>query len=614
MSGFIGLIHLDGTPVERELLSRLTDGLAFRSNAPPACLVKESVGFGYAPLLTVTTRPEALAPILDSTTGIVADARLDDRNGLIQTFDAGVRSRLSTMSDAELILYCYGRWGRECARHLLGDFSFAIWDGKRRRLFCARDHLGVKPFFYVAQPGRMMVGNTLECIRAHPAVSEALNESSIADFLLFGSNQDPSVTAFQAIQRLPAGHTLTVEPGSLKIERYWHPQWGEPIRYPRTNDYLHHFREILQQAAGDRVSSGHTAVLMSGGVDSTAVAAAAQKTATTLKAFTVVYDHLLPDQERRYSTQAARHLKIPINHFAVDQYGLYERAGDPGYSTPEPSDGALTAAFIDHLRHVSSFSSVALCGHGGDAILAITPELGPSWIRTGRGVELAAATWQYFCLRHRIPPLGFRGAARRMWTRTPAGEELDFPVWIHPDLTSRLNLRERWMSQPAKYPERPAILSDPAWPALFESYDAGVTQVPIEVRYPLFDLRVVNYCLRLKAIPWCLDKTVLRSAMRGWLPESIRLRPKTPMAGDPVAIRLARSEWVDVWDPGPQLARFVQRNRVPRLAGTGIAPFPHLRALSLDLWLRGLTKPPINGTSRSDGFEQDATQSTVHHP
>jgi asparagine synthase (glutamine-hydrolysing) len=616
MSGFVGLVNLDQTPVDDTLLSELTDGLAFRSDAKPVCLSMGCAGFGYAPLRTTTARLES-APIstLDGSTYIVADARLDGRAGLIGEFDPEERNRLSKASDSELILHCYRRWGGECAGHLLGDFSFAIWDAARQRLFCARDHLGVKPFFYASQGDRLIAGNTLQCIRGHPDVSDALNDLAIADFLFFGGSKDPSVTVFTAIQRLPAGHTLIFEPGGLTIQRYWHPQWGEPPRYRRSSDYVHHFREVLQEAVADRITSDHTALLMSGGLDSTAVAAAARKTSTRMKAFTVVYDRLIPDQERRYSSEAARYLNLPIDHFAVDDYTLYERAEEIELRTPEPSDGPLTAAFIDHLRNVRRFSSVALSGHGGDVLFAITPELGPHWIRTGRAGRLALGAWQYLWLRGRIPPLGFRGGLKRILGRAPVGDSLEYPAWIHPDLETRFDLRQRWAAHhSARFPERPSILSDPAWPALFESYDPGVTRIPVEIRYPLFDLRVVNYCLALSAIPWCIEKMLLRTAMRGWVPESVRLRPKTPLAADPVAVRLAGSPWVDDWQACPMLARFVQRSSVPPLAGTGIPPYPHLRARSLDIWLRGLTKPLIKGTSRSDGFQQDAAKGTIHHP
>ena len=110
---------------------------------------------------------------------------------------------------------------------------------------------------------------------------------------------------------------------------------------------------------------------------------------------------------------------------------------------------------------------------------------------------------------------------------------------------------------------------DPAWQWIFESYDAGVTRAPVDVRHPLFDVRLVSCCCPgLPPIPWCVDKTLARAAMLNQLPDCVRLRPKSRGA-DPVAIRLPSSPWVDVWTPVPQLAQFVDLLRIPPLAATG---------------------------------------------
>ena len=616
MSGFAGILNLDGTPLNPGSLSVLADALAFRSGGQTARAVNGPAGFSYAPLHTTTTRPESTLFTLDGAS-IVADARLDARAGLIGKFDPDERRRLSNISDAEFILRCYQRWGDRCAEHLLGDFSFAVWDSRRRRLFCVRDHFGVKPFFYASQAGGLIFSNTLECIRTHPGIADALNDLAVADFLLFGVIRDPAVTVFSAIRRLPAGHTLVFDPGGLTIQRYWFPQWNESLRYRRSRDYIDHFREVLQLAVEDRITCEPTAVMMSGGLDSTAVAAAARKTATRLKAFTVVYDRLIPDHERRYSTEAATYLKVPIEYLSADDYELYPPGEGRCVRTPEPSDASFTKLFIDHLRSVSHFSSVALSGHGGDSLLAIRPELWLHLIRTGRVRQLATGAWQYLWLRRRIPPLGFRGTAQRMITGAPAGDEFaEYPPWIDPGLEARFHLRERWLVQKRQNesPERGNTLMDPLWPALFEGYDPGVTRLPVEVRHPLFDLRVVNYCLSLNPVPWCVEKTLLRIAMRGWLPASLCVRPKSPVPGDPLALRLAHSPWVDNWEACPLLGRFVKRGSIPRLMGTGTNPYPHLRALALNLWLSGLTSPAIKGTSSSNEFDQSSAEGTVYHP
>ena len=109
-----------------------------------------------------------------------------------------------------MILHAYATWREECVDHLRGDFAFALWDARERKLFCARDHFGIKPFFYSAIERQFLFSNTLNCLRAHPDVSDELNEAAIGDFLLFGLNCEIATTTFRDIQRLPPAHFMVV--------------------------------------------------------------------------------------------------------------------------------------------------------------------------------------------------------------------------------------------------------------------------------------------------------------------------------------------------------------------------------------------------------------------
>ena len=132
---------------------------------------------------------------LDGRLWIAADARIDARAELIAKLKAKGKaaSALSPQTpDAQLILHAYDAWGDGCVEHLLGDFSFAIWDAPRRRLFCARDQIrSIKSLYYAHLGSLVVFSNTLDCVRRHPGISGRLNDLAIADFLLFGMNQGP---------------------------------------------------------------------------------------------------------------------------------------------------------------------------------------------------------------------------------------------------------------------------------------------------------------------------------------------------------------------------------------------------------------------------------------
>src|SRR6267154_195403 len=211
---------------------------------------------------------------------IFADARIDAREELIAKLKAKCASagELSLATpDARLILLAYDAWGDACVEHLIGDFSFAIWDAHERRLFCARDQFGVKPFFYAHLGSLVIFSNTLNCIRQHPAVSNRLNDLAIADFLLFDLNQDPATTSFVDVQRLPPAHTLTCERERVSVRRYWELSVTTPIHFSRDEEYVERFRELLDLAVADRLRTESAGVLMSGGLDSPTVAASAQQ-------------------------------------------------------------------------------------------------------------------------------------------------------------------------------------------------------------------------------------------------------------------------------------------------------------------------------------------------
>ena len=263
---------------------------------------------------------------------ITADARIDNRQELIQKFQVS-----QTTTDSELILLAYETWGEECVNHLLGDFAFAIWDARARSFFCARDHFGVKPFFYAHAGERFIFSHDLNALRREPLVSDALNETAIADYLAFGLNQDLSSTTFRDIQRLPAGHTLRFANNSITIRRYWTLTIPEPIRFRDPESYVERFTELLTTAVADRVGTDQVAISMSGGLDSTSLAAIASDLLEgRVQGVSNVYDDLIPDEERHYSTIAAKHIGIPITHVSADQFTLFEQRQPLDLHQPEP--------------------------------------------------------------------------------------------------------------------------------------------------------------------------------------------------------------------------------------------------------------------------------------
>jgi asparagine synthase (glutamine-hydrolysing) len=543
MSRIVGIINLDGTPVDR----------------------------------------------FDQPLTITADARIDAREELIEELKGKLPPK-QLSNDAQLILHAYEAWGEDCVKHLIGDFAFAIWDSRSRRLFCARDHFGVKPFFYARIGNSFLFSNTLNALRQDGRISNALNEIAIGDYLLFGVNQDLSTTTFKDIQRLPPSHSLTICKESITIRRYWTPVSSSVARFRDRSSYVERFSELLSRAVEDRLRDNRVTVSMSGGLDSTSVAAIARERLgndSSLQACTVIYDHLIPDQERYYSAAAANHLGIPINYVIADRFLLFDEQVPGDMDQPEPFLlSPLTAQFHGLLRLCAAHGRVALTGWDGDSFMN---ELQP---------------WR-FKIRTRI---------KRILGKRPDDPLL--PEWIDESFAKRTNLRDR-LKQSSTNPDYPAnsvearpsamrALNSKLWTSIFEGYDPGATKLDLEVRHPLIDVRLVEFLLGLPAVPWCVNKHILRVAMKDRLPAVVVNRPKTALAGDP-ALQISRHagvRWLDSFEVNPQLKGFVNLKLRQTIADeqTSDGLWASLRVFALNYWL-----------TNSQSIDRRKTEAQVNH-
>ncbi|MGA9381234.1 MAG: asparagine synthase-related protein, partial [Phormidium sp.] len=272
MSGIVGIINRDEKPINPDLLQRMTEFMSYRGPDAQQIWLEGNVGFGHTMLRTTKESLAEKQPFsLDEKVWITADARIDGRGELIEKLE--IKDNINVVTDVELILRAYLVWGEDCVQYLLGDFAFGIWDEREQKLFCARDHFGVKPFYYAEVGNGLIFSNTLNCLRVHPGVSDELNDLAIADFLLFGLNLEFDTTTFADIQRLPPAHCLTWSKERRQIKRYWTLPTDGYIRYKQASEYVEHFQELMEKAVGDRLRTNQVGMFMSGGLDSSTLAA-----------------------------------------------------------------------------------------------------------------------------------------------------------------------------------------------------------------------------------------------------------------------------------------------------------------------------------------------------
>jgi asparagine synthase (glutamine-hydrolysing) len=618
VSGIVGIVNLDGAPVDRDLLSAMTRYMDFRGPDGEKTWCERSTGFGHTllrigPEATCEEQPASL----DGKYWIVADARIDGRAELIEKlrFKGGAVSLAD--ADHQLILYAYQVWGPACVEHLLGDFAFAIWDAETRRLFCARDHFGLKPFFYARVRNSFLFSNTLDCLRMHPEVSDKLNDAAVGDFLLFDFNQDLGTTTFRDILRLPPAHVLECDAEKLSVRRYWTLPESEPAYFKRSQECLDQFRELLDAAVDDRMRSNTACIALSGGLDSPTVAASARRildrraAPVDLWSYTLVYKTLVPHEEGRLSGLVAKALRIDAKQLIADHGKLFGDFDEPDYRTPEPLHSPMGFSGVNPLPSIAVRGRMLMTGLGADPLLAsLRSQYVRRMIKTKQFGRLAKDVAGYFSAEGRFSRLYLRGHSHRLFD--PGAEIEQYPPWLNPEFEKRLNLRERWNQVcPAPKaghsvrPEAHSAMMLPQWAGSFEVGDPGTTRFPVEWRQPFLDLRLVKFLLALPALPWCVDKQILREAGRGVLPDAVRLRRKSPLSADPIieALRRPETAWVDHIDPEPRLDPYVVQNKVPRLCGTEdtVISWVHLRPLSLSFWLQRLKVSAYNSDSHMAG-------------
>jgi asparagine synthase (glutamine-hydrolysing) len=604
LSGIVGIYHRNGALIEPALLKSFVDSLAYRGPDSRECWIDGSVGLGHAMLRTTHESLNERQPAsLDDRFRITADARLDDRAELSRELKRCGREAQPGAPDSELILHAYAVWGTACVDHLRGDFSFGIWNALNKQLFCARDHFGIKPFYYAQLGDAFIFSNTLNCIRIHPLVSEELNDAAIGDFLLFGLNYDNSTTTFRDIQRLAPAHCLMLTSSGFRIKHYWKPPTDGRIRYAEPEEYIENFQALLRDAVSDRLRTERVGILLSGGMDSSSIAAVTKEVLahddqkTDIRGYTHVYESLIPHNDEEYASETGKFLSIPIRRIPMDQAQIFEGWNDPELSWPEPVSNPLVNSIFESYRIVSADCRVVLSGEGGDDLMNF--QMWPyvkDLRRRGEWRRLLTEVANYIWVRP-FPWRGIRARFLRLARRDPY--QPVFPNWLAPEFASRLNLGARWKEgwelpkTWMKHPINPgsyASLALPQWTLMFEQENAGVTHYPVETRYPLLDLRIVNYLLALPTFPWFFEKALLRVAMEGRLPERVRIRPKTPLQADPLSAQLRRTkaERFNQIPWCPLVDRYINRSLLvqphgkmnPEEVSTNIRPY------CLNMWLQ----------------------------
>jgi len=364
MCGIFGIVSKE--PYEFDL-EKFTDTIAHRGPDECGYFRDEHIGMGHR-RLRVIDLSSGQQPIYneDRSQCIIFNGEIynymEIRAELLQH-----RHRFSTNSDTETILHAYEQWGERCVDRLRGMFAFAIWDTVHKKLFIARDRLGIKPVFYAHIGNRLYFASEMKAILADPSVPRNIDEEALVSYFMLSYIPAP-LSIFQHIRKLPAGHTLSWQDGKIRLSQYWdvtfEPDHGKSDTH-FIEEFLHLFEESVRIRLMSEVPLG---AFLSGGVDSSAVVALMSKASQEpVNTFCIGFggDVGAYLDERGFARSVAERYSTRHNEFNVipEPEGILDTIVK-AFDEPFADDSAIPSYFVCKIAR--QLVTVALSGLGGD--------------------------------------------------------------------------------------------------------------------------------------------------------------------------------------------------------------------------------------------------------
>jgi asparagine synthase (glutamine-hydrolysing) len=576
VSGIVGIYNRDQQMASSKRVEAMLDTIRYRGPEGLRVQTLDAAAFGHAMLHTTRESLHETLPAISSSGSLMltADARIDNRDELLDLLAKRAENRIG-VTDSHLILLAYETWGEKCVDHLVGDFAFAIYDSERQGVFCARDHFGVKPFYYALTDQEFAFATDQKALLELDWVDDSSNRDTIESYLI-GFVDSCEETFYNGITRLPPAHTMFV--GSVTLQRtcYWRLDPHFELKLESTEQYVARFRALFDEAVKCRLRSAPpVGALLSGGLDSSSIVCVAaphlHERGEQLHTFSAIYPHAAECDERPYIDSVTS--TVPVTTHALDTgsrslYGEVRRVAE-GRDEPIVGIGHYSSSWMYELAHETGVR-VVLDGHDGDSTVShgwgYLRELAYAkrWSRLYResaGLALAYnyrkldIFWNYFQYTQ-IKPLVARHKPLQLATRVWSGVKRRLPgkktapkqrlsKWKHLKANSSASdspVRMRYRKMTAWYDDYRTergdhyiALTQPMHAWALESLDKTAATHQVEARYPFWDKRLVEFCLSVPADLKLSDgwgRWIMRSAMDGILPAKVQWRRgKTDFAG-----------------------------------------------------------------------------------
>jgi len=529
MCGIAGQFIIHGDQVNPDLLHRMSETLAHRGPDGDGIYVNDRIGLAHRRLAIIDLSDTGRQPMSnpDETIWIVYNGEIYNYKELREELqDLG--HTFCSESDTEVILHSYEEWGAACLPRFNGMWAFALWDSRKGELFCARDRLGIKPFYYSAIDGTFLFASEIKALREHPGVGRGINETRLSDFLAWALADHTDETFFEGIFQLLPGHTITVTGEGVGEQiPYWEIAMNPALRTTERSDEEHaeEFLALMTDAVRLHLRSDvPVGTCLSGGLDSSTLTALIHRVLRSdnpgkgnelQNTFSACFSDKRFD-ESEYIDIIAEDTQVRSHPTYPGTETIWEDLDHLLTCNDEPFASLTIYSQYCVMREASKRVKVVLDGQGADELLGgyiayHIPHL-RGLIRAGHpvttlkeliGILRYHRSFFWYALHQVITRRKRRGLIRVAGTDPLPRYQGTLGETLTVDLT-RANL-----------------------PYMLHWEDRTSMAFSIESRVPFLDYRVVEYLASLpedQKIRGGITKYILRKATKGLLPEAIRCR------------------------------------------------------------------------------------------
>ncbi|MEZ6091541.1 MAG: asparagine synthase (glutamine-hydrolyzing) [Pirellulaceae bacterium] len=372
MCGIAGILNFEPSRTASvEVLQRMLLSIFHRGPDEDGTLIDGNLAMGMR-RLSIIDLADGKQPIFDDSGryAVVFNGEIYNYRELRQTLIADGH-KLVTHSDTETIVHLYRRYGERCLDHLRGMFAFAVWDQQERELFIARDRIGIKPLYYTLRDDALIFGSEIKALLQHPSVKAEPDHRAISEYLSLKYVPAPR-TMFAEIQALPAGHSMRVRNGEVRIQRYWDLPTEAKVASISEDEALHRLGELLRESVRLRLRADVAfGAFLSGGVDSSVIVALMSEVMSEpVKTFSVGFAGGEEQDELPFAQQVADRFGCEHHTLRIGASDFLEHAEKVLFHLDQPIADQATVATHMVAKLARQHVKMVLTGEGGDELFA----------------------------------------------------------------------------------------------------------------------------------------------------------------------------------------------------------------------------------------------------